>query len=71
MEASDHLYIDNAHVISYNRHSERFSCDGKLGKISCDRSFMRAYEKRENVTLIIIIIVDAMKTELEDRSSYG
>ena len=37
MEASDHLYIDNAHVISYNQHSEQFSCDGKLGKISCDR----------------------------------
>ena len=37
MEASDHLYIDNAHVISYYWHSERLSDVGKLGKISCDR----------------------------------
>ena len=38
MEASNHLDIDNAHVVSYNRHSERLSDIGKLGKISCDRS---------------------------------
>ena len=38
MEASNHLDIDNAHVVSYNRHSERILYVVKLGKISCDRS---------------------------------